>query len=207
MIVNNFNILSTFFDKLDNPEDFYFVQIIQRRKDGNEKREKLIKNMYIHNQKQFWDLKPEIIELCEMHNARAYFWINPRNSKQIALDCVKHFMDLIIQDGCNSGYKVWDKVCGQQSAVGYPVNWIIDIDTYDMDYVLQINKLIHQCRSVDGNPIKYIIPTKNGQHLITCKFDSHHFKQLCLISHIEPPTIHKDNPTLLYYAENERQDM
>ena len=36
MIVDNFEYLSKLFDELIDKDDFYFVQIIQRKKDGLE---------------------------------------------------------------------------------------------------------------------------------------------------------------------------
>lgn len=38
MIVDNFEYLSKLFDELIDKDDFYFVQIIQRKKDGVELR-------------------------------------------------------------------------------------------------------------------------------------------------------------------------
>ena len=47
-----------------------------------------------------------------------------------------------------------------------------------------------------------VIETAQGCHLITKKFNSETFKE-----RFEDIDIHKDNPTLLYYAENGRKDL
>ena len=63
--------------------------------------------------------------------------------------------------------------------------------------VVKIWKLIEQCR---GGAVLDYIPTAQGYHLISRGFDVRHFKQLCKIEHIDID-VHKDNPTLLYYAK------
>lgn len=204
-IVNNFDLVSNYFDILKNKEDFYYIQIIQRKKDDNtqtSKAQKVIKNFYVYNREYFLEKKDEIIDLCKRYNARAYFWVNPRNSRKIALECIKSYADLITQGDCSKGYKVWDKKCGANPSSNYDKLWIVDIDVKDDSKITLITQIINKCRGKYENKIQCIIPTKNGVHLITTGFDAHQFKQLCIINKIEPIDIHKDNPTLLYYAEN-----
>lgn len=198
MIVDNFDNLVDYFDLLKSKEDFYYVQVIQRKKDGHKKSERIVKNFYIYSKEDFLKKKDYIIELCNQHNARAYFWINPRNSRKIALECVKSYADLVAQGDCTKGYKVWDKKCGANPAPGYDKRWIIDVDSKDDEYCLKIQKLSEQCR---GGGVFDKIPTSQGYHLISRGFDLHHFKQLLKINRLEDIDVHKDNPTLLYYAK------
>jgi hypothetical protein len=197
MIIDNFDNLINYFDLLKSKEDFYYIQVIQRKKDGYNKKT-VIKNFYIYSKEDFLKKKDYIIELCNQHNARAYFWINPRNARKIALECIKSYADLITQDDCSKGYKVWDKKCGINPATEYDKNWIVDLDNKDGEYCLKVQKLIEQCK---GGKVFDYIPTFQGFHLITSKFDLHHFKQLCIIAHIDAIDVHKDNPTLLYYKK------
>ena len=198
MITNNFDELVYCFNLLESKEDFYYVQVIQRKKDGHSKSERIVKNFYIYNKEDFLKKKDHIIDLCTRHNARAYFWINPRNSRKIALECIKSYSDLVAQGDCTKGYKVWDKKCGAHPASGYDKRWIVDIDSKDDEYRLTICKLVEQCR---GGKIFDFIPTSQGYHIITSGFDLHHFKQLLKINRLEDIDVHKDNPTLLYYAK------
>lgn len=198
MIVNNFDELAPYFKLLKDKEDFYYVQVIQRKKDGHKKSERIVKNFYIYNEEDFLKKKDYIISLCEQHNARAYFWINPRNARKIALECVKSYADLVAQGDCTKGYKVWDKKCGANPASGYDRRWIVDIDSKDDEYRLKIWKLIEQCK---GGGVLDFIPTYSGYHLVSRPFDLHHFRQLCQIEHLDDIDVHKDNPTLLYYAK------
>ena len=204
MIVNNFDELAPYFKLLKNKEDFYYIQVIQRKKDGHKKSERIIKNFYVYNEEDFLKKKDHIISLCEQHNARAYFWINPRNARKIALECIKSYADLVAQGDCTRGYKVWDKKCGANPASGYKHCYIVDVDSKDDEYRLKIWKLIEQCR---GGAVLDYIPTAQGFHLISRGFDVCYFKQLCKIEHIGDIDVHKDNPTLLYYAKDERENM
>ena len=200
MVIDNFDKLVSYFNVLKSKEDFYYVQVIQRKKDGHKKSERIIKNFYIYSKEDFLKKKDYIIELCNQHNARAYFWINPRNSRKIALECVKSYADLVAQGNCTKGYKVWDKKCGANPAPGYEHSWIVDVD--DKEYLEEITKLVNVCRSSHpGKTVFDIIPTAQGYHLLTFGFDLHHFKQLLKIGSLEDVDVHKDNPTLLYYAK------
>ena len=198
MIVNNFDSLSLYFNKLQDKEDFFYVQVIQRKKDGHRKSERVIRNFYIYSKEDFLKKKDYIIELCERYNARAYFWINPRNARKIALECIKSYADLVAQGDCTKGYKVWDKKCGANHASGYDRRYIVDVDSKDDEYRLKIWKLVEQCR---GGAVLDYISTAQGYHLISRGFDVHHFKQLLEINKLENIDVHKDNPTLLYYAK------
>lgn len=205
--VNNFEHFSKYFGILKSAEDFYYIQVIQRKKDGHRKSERIIKNFYIYNKEEFLNKKDYIIDLCEKYNARAYFWVNPRNSRKIALECIKSYADLVAQGDCSKGYKVWDKKCGSNPASNYDHLWIVDVDSKDILYVTTIISLINKCRAKYPEKIMDIIPTAAGCHLITIGFDIHQFKQLLVMEHLDYLDVHKDNPTLLYYAENGRKDL
>ena len=81
---------------------------------------------------------------------------------------------------------------------GFVRDYVLGIDSKDVDFYMQIWKTIDQCR---GRGVYDIIPTSQGYHLITGGFDLRHFRQLCQIMKVDPIDVHKDNPTLLYYAK------
>ena len=203
MEINNFSILSKYFKKLKSTEDFYFIQIIQRKKDGHFKNENVIKSLYIYNEEEFLHKEEYIIQICKKYNARAYFWIIPRNSKIITLECIKALSDSIISNSCKHGYKIWDKKCGSTTAPNYKHHWIVDIDNKDKGFLITIGRLINLCRGNDDNKIIDIIPTLNGYHLITSEFDLYQFKQKLALEGIVNIDVHKNNPTLLYYEKAE----
>lgn len=203
MKVDNFNKLSEYFDILKDKEDFFYIQIIQRKKDGNVKSECVIRNFYVYNKEYFFKRKELIQQLCQQYNAIAYFWINPRNARKVTLECIKSYADMLTQNNCCKGYKLWDKKCSAHASSEYTQLWIVDVDSKDQKLLDQVIAMVNKCRGNEENKIKDIIHTINGYHLITTKFDTHHFQQLCRIDNIPLIDIHKDNPTLLYYEKDE----
>ena len=205
-ICDNFELLSTFFDRLKSPEDFYFVQIIQRKKDGIElpsytSGSRTIRSFYFFNKEHFLEQKEYIKELCRNNKARAYFWINPRNTVDVACESIKQFAELIQSGNTKQGIAVYDRVTGSSRSAKYDKLWIVDLDSKDIDYKLNIQSLIYECRP-EGDKIVDIIPTVNGYHLITHKFDKRLFQQKLVIEQLDSLDIHNDNPTLLYYEQN-----
>lgn len=87
MVIDNFDLI---LDQLsfNNKNEFYFLQIIQRKKDGNKDLHvrngyRLIKSYYVYSKEELINLKDRIIELCKNNNARAYINLNVRNAKEI----------------------------------------------------------------------------------------------------------------------------
>ena len=74
--------------------------------------------------------------------------------------------------------------------------WIVDIDTKENGIENLISNEIYMLRP-EGPKVEMVIPTKNGYHLITSKFDVKTFKEK-----FPEMDIQKKNPTLLYYPES-----
>lgn len=204
MIVDNFEYLSKLFDGLVDKDDFYFVQVIQRKKDGIElpsytSGARTIRSFYFFTREEFLRQEPYIKDLCNSNNARAYFWINPRNTFDIACESIKQFTDLIRNKNTRQGIAVYDRATGASRSTNYKKLWIVDIDSKDNEYFQKIISLINECRGAEGERIKYVIPTVNGCHLISNGFDRQQFYQKLALYRLESVDIHDDNPTLLYY--------
>jgi hypothetical protein len=74
--------------------------------------------------------------------------------------------------------------------------WIVDVDTKDEIIREDIRAFINGLRP-EGYKCITEIPTKNGYHLITERFDVMEFKK-----HYPDVDIQKKNPTLLYYPNS-----
>ena len=201
MEINNFDLI---LDQLsfNNRDEFYFVQVIQRRKDGNEGLHvrsgyRLIKSYYIYSKQELIDLKDRIIELCRNTNARAYINPNVRNAKEVALECIKKYADLVLNDNSFMGNNIWDSSCGCTRARGYKALWIIDVD--NLEHLETIKTIINSCQGAPGERIKYVVPTVHGCHLITYGFNREEFNNRLRETEVGYVDVHKDNPTLLYY--------
>ena len=71
-MIDNFDKIKSLL-RFENDNDFYFLQIIKRKKDnpGLEKSEKTLKNYFIYSLDEFDALKPKVIDFCIENNARA----------------------------------------------------------------------------------------------------------------------------------------
>lgn len=202
MIVDNFDLIREHLI-FNSPDEFYFVQIIQRKKDGNEGLHvrngyRLIRSYYIYSLEDFDNLKGRIKELCESNNARAYISLNVRNAKEAALECIKRYTDLVLNNNAFQGNNIWDSVCGGVRARGYKALWIIDVD--EPDKVDLITDIIKSCRHSQDFSL-YRVPTVHGFHLICNGFDTKQFNSLLIDANLSTIDIHKNNPTLLYYND------
>ena len=201
-MINNFKLIRSHL-VFNNKDEFYFVQIIQRKKDGNEGLHvrngyRLIRSYYIYSVEEFNNLESRIKELCEANNARAYINMNVRNAKEAALECIKRYTDLVLNNNAFQGNNIWDSVCGDTRARGYKALWVIDVDNPDL--VDQVEELVRSCKHNESF-VMYRVPTVHGFHLICNGFDTKQFNSLLKDKHLDTIDIHKNNPTLLYYND------
>jgi hypothetical protein len=198
-MIDNFDLIANFL-KFESPNDFYFLQILQRKKDDNEcvvsSNYRVIKSYYIYSIEELNRRKDKIIELCNSNNARAYIWLNPRNTIDISFECIRQFTDLLQHNNTNMCYRVFDRACGKIRKEGSERCWIVDID--EMEYFDNVCNIINKCQGKNDNHIKLIIPSKHGVHIITEGFDRNAFYIQCKEKGIADIDIHRDNPTNLY---------
>jgi len=183
--------------------DFYFLQILKRRKDNPDlKRDMVvIANYHIESLEQYDSLMPHIINMCEAENARAYFRVNKRNYNHLSYHMLKRVVDVIASGMVKSLKGTFDSVTGQYHS-DKDKKWIVDIDWIDTHgefnpegfYVGEVELMVLGLQSeTKKEPLVIRIPTKNGIHLITRPFNLKKFKE-----EFPKVDVHKDNPTILY---------
>lgn len=148
--------------------------------------------------KLFLSKKEEITTLCKAFNARAYFWVNPRNCKQVQYEIIREALEAI-ELGTHKLFKCVSKAIGIKRCNRYKSKWILDFDTKDWNLINKYLEVIYRCRP-DGVKVNTFIKTVNGIHVITDPFDLEQFKQKVAIAKLDNIDIHKDNPTVLYYS-------
>lgn len=200
MTIDNFNIVAPWFDNLSDQGDFFFVQVMQRNKEKNNVGSGgyVIKDYHFFDKETFLAKKEEITTLCKAFDARAYFWINPRNCKQVQYEIIREALEAI-ELGTNKLFKCVSKAIGRKRCNRYKSKWILDFDTKDWSLINKYLDLVRKCRP-NVNKILYYVPTVNGIHVITLGFDLEQFKQELAIDKLDNIDIHKDNPTILYYS-------
>lgn len=197
-MIDNFNQFSSWFEKLSDQGDFYFVQVIQRRKECNIGcNYNVIKDYHFFDKESFLKKKDEIIILCKSFNARAYFWVNPRNCKQVQYEIIRETIEAIENNSLKL-FKCVSKAVGHKRNSKYKATWILDIDTKDWVHANQYISVLNKCRP-EGDKVIECVNTVNGFHVLTSGFDLEQFKQQLAIEKLENIDIHKDNPTVLYY--------
>jgi hypothetical protein len=131
----------------------------------------------------------EIKMLCEVFGARAYIHVQKQNHFDVSLNMMVALAQRI-QDGNHKQKGLFDSVVGQIKT--QEKRWIVDLDTTDENEVVRMTKVINITRP-EGDKLEAIIPTKNGYHFITKRFDVNMFENV--YPHVD---IQKKNPTLLY---------
>ena len=194
MVTNNFEQIRSLLNFKD--DYFYFIQIIQRKKEHPElgKNNRVIRSYNISSMDKYDANIKEIITMCETFNARAYIHLNRRKWSQISLECLRHNAHLIANgqyDGIKSSLEtIIGRICGEPKETK---TWIIDIDGQEFPSPIMMANIDHKYRPLGVAKCIAVIPTKNGCHLITKPFDVQVFKEL-----YPDVDIHKDNPTVLY---------
>ena len=204
----------------ENEGDFYMLYIFKRKKDqpegerDNHQSVRTIKT-YCVNSIGYLDIRyDEIKQLCEMFKARAYIHIQKQNHKDVAMNMITEIVHRI-QSGQINQQHVFDSVVGQIKTM--EKRWIVDVDSKDENHLIEVmNHINEHCRpfvnrseihthTSAGVVISYervpkcitTIPTKNGYHIITQRFDVIEFKK-----RYPDVDIQKKNPTLLYLPES-----
>lgn len=203
-IVDNFLEIENYLS-FNNKDEFYVIQILQRKKDGNQglhirQGYRLLKTYCIYSIKELEDLRERIINLCNDNNARAYINMNVRNAKEVALECIQRYATLVADDNARMGGNVYEKACGSLKARGYKAKWVVDVDSPDKSYLETIRNLILSCRHNEEFEL-FVLNTVNGFHIICNGFDVKQFQSLLQDTNLENIDIHKNNPTLLYYND------
>lgn len=200
MTIDNFNAVAPWFDNLSDQGDFFFVQVMQRNKEKNNVGSSgyVIKDYHFFDKETFLSKKEEITTLCKVFNARAYFWINPRNCKEVQYEIIREALEAI-ELGTHKLFKCVSRALGRKRCNKYKSKWILDFDTKDWSLINKYLDLVRKCRP-NVNKILYYVPTVNGIHVITLGFDLEQFKQELAIAKLDNIDIHKDNPTILYYS-------
>jgi len=89
-MINNFEQIKDLM-KFEDENEFYFLQIIQRKKEHSDlgRNNRLIKAYHVFSFEKLEQYQNEIIGLCEKFNARAYIHLNRRNSKVVGFEMME----------------------------------------------------------------------------------------------------------------------
>ena len=197
-MINNLEIIKPLLN-FSEQGDFYMLYVFKRKKDqpeserDNHQSVRTIKTYCIESIDHLECRYSEIKELCEMFKARAYIHVQKQNHKNVSLNMLSSLAERI-RDGVSNQKGLFDSVVGQIKT--QEKRWIVDIDVTDFNVVTELSQFINYLRP-EGKKIEAVIPTKNGWHLITGRFDVKTFSEK-----FPDVDIQKKNPTLLYLPKS-----
>lgn len=203
-MINNIEIIKPLLN-FEKQGDFYMLYVFKRKKDqpegerDNHQSVRTIKTYCIESIDHLdrrWD---EIIQMCEMFKARAYIHVQKQNHFDVSLNMMVSLAQRI-QNGNHNQKGLFDSVVGQIKT--QEKRWIVDVDSTSQHIQNMISNIIEMVKPNDGSKIITKIPTKNGVHLITKRFDVMEFDKQLKERGEEVPEIQKKNPTLLYYPDS-----
>jgi len=193
-MIDNLEIIKPLLN-FEKEGDFYMLYVFKRKKDqpeierDNHQSVRTIKTYCIESAEYLNHRYEEIKSLCEIFKARAYIHVQKQNHKDVSLEMMITLAQRI-KNGQHIQNHLFDSVVGQLKT--HEKRWVVDIDSKDISKLEDVKSFIKSLRPV-GDKIEEIIPTKNGYHLITKRFDVLEFHKE--FSDVE---IQKKNPTLLY---------
>lgn len=215
-MIDNLKIIKPILNFTDEG-DFYHLLIFKRKKDqpegekDNHQSVRTIKTYCIESIEYLEKRYDEIKQLCEMFKARAYIHVQKQNHKDVSLNMMVVLAQRI-QDGNHKQKGLFDSVVGQIKT--HEKRFIVDVDSKNELYLHEVmNHINNHCgpfvnkseihtHTSAGVVVSYervpkvikLIPTKNGFHIITERFDVVEFKK-----RYPEIDVVKKNPTLLYY--------
>ena len=187
-MVNNIEVIRNNL-KFDKFGEFYYISIIQRSKDGilvrgahdNARR---IRTFYVFSLEEFDKIIPFITEICDKLGARAYIEMNRKNIFKCQLECIKRLLEEIEHQTLKSR-TIMDSVVA--AAPSRDKLWLIDVDAPEA-----LEEAVNYIEKKKAT--YYIIPSVNGKHIITSRFDPREW-------YFENAEIKRNAFTLLYYND------
>ena len=178
--------------KFDKFGEFYYISIMQRNKDGikvasSHDNCRRIRTFYVFSLEEFDKITPFIKEICDKINARCYIELNRKDIFQCQLECIKRLAECIEHRTTKSRTIMDSVVAGAPSRDKL---WMIDVD--GPNNITNIIEYIKENRGV----YFITIPTVNGCHIITSRFDPRFFNES-----FKDCEIKRNAFTLLYYND------
>ena len=199
MPLNNFVIFERYVEKrLKNDGDFFNIIVMTRKKDfedGTHKKQScVIYTTNVYSVNELRDIQPTLETICINDRARCYITVNKRTDEGVAKEVLKYMVDMYVSKNYHKIRTAYDHCVNTTCSIENKM-YMLDVDedfTGDVDDVILYMKDIQTNGHGKDGEI-YIVPTKNGVHLLVPPFDVGMFKK-------KYPTISvkKNDLTLMY---------
>lgn len=187
-----------------NPDSYFTVEIIRRGKDnpGMPAANIHFQNFYISSLAGLEKKKKDIITMCQAFRARAYFSINVKSFRQVALNTLAELARLAAAGNFTKPYAIYSSCSGEYVKHSDRL-WIIDLDSPETpdgltfeEYVNRISQVLRETRP--GREVLFKVPTRTGLHLIVQPFDQDLFKESVALAGLPGVDIKENHISLLY---------
>lgn len=150
---------------------FYFIQVIQRKKENPDLPTTDMKRYqcFITSLKDLDIHLPRIKKVCEDYNARAYISILPRSLEKLAKQCLLEYAQRVNNQIYN---RCWDipSRCALMDEIRYSDKKSKPFRMFDVDKKEDVDTIIEYVKGV-GIKVIETIPTLNGAHVIVEVFN------------------------------------
>ena len=201
--IDNFNLIKPLLS-FNNDDEFYFVQVIQRKKDnpnghylGSNNSSRLIKGYYIDSLEKLEKYRPEMVKLAELFNARVGINLNKRSFYKTAFNNLQEITNRMLNKDFANMARTYNTACGIHNAIDDKV-WLLDFDykPTSPDWSIELKGELYAMQPIGKDKVLTMLPTRSGIHVITCPFDTRSFKEK-----FPDVEIHKNNPVNLYIPQ------
>lgn len=205
--VDNFKLIADYIEKNPcNPDQFYFVQVLVRGKDGHlgeagingNNKNRMIKYYTICSVDDLMKHRNEMIGISELVNGRLYIHPAKRSFKKVANKMLLEFAQMVNNESYRMTKSAFSTAAGKiQDERVYIVD-IDDVDPNDKETIQKYVDIILDCSETkDPCRIKAIVPTVHGFHLLCEPFNTKKYADAVGLPIDD--CVKKNNPTLLYY--------
>ena len=199
-IIDNFDLFKSVL-KFNSDDEFYFLQILIRGKDGHTEpgingnnKNRLIKYYTITSVNHLSNIEDEVKTICDGLNARAYIHPTKRSFKDVADEMLRITTEEYLSKHTVGLKGAYSRACGI-SYITSDKKFVVDLDGDYAKRSQEIAEYIEQfCEPIGKIKTQYVVPTAHGIHLITTPFNTQKFSE-----YYNGIDVHKNNPTLLYF--------
>lgn len=205
-VIDNFKLIRKMIEERPcNEDQFYFVQVLVRGKDGHlgeagingNNKNRMTKFYTIRNVDELDKYENEMKGIADLVNGRVYIHPARRSFKGVANEMMKEFVTMYTQESYHTLKSAYSTACGKIR--GEKV-YIVDIDNIEMntENVNHYIDIILDCsENRDPARILSVIPTLHGFHILAKPFNTKKYAET--IGEKIDECVKKNNPTLLYY--------
>lgn len=211
--VNNFNRIRNHL-KFDDPDKFYFIEVLKRKKDfgyninGTNNNNRLISYYCVDSLDKYEHIQEEVVQICDATGARCMIHLNRRSFRKVYRELQDILKDYNYEQRYNLMYRTYSSACGQEDVRAEKsgeINCLWDYDSDDSDDlgVPTVEEIVSILKEIDSREI-FTVPSKSGYHIITKRINMKKVWEHPNFENFLKPLLneknqpHKNSPTNLY---------